>query len=79
MKKMFVILFCLTAVVKAQSISGNVMLGLPQGEFKDQIDRLTYGLNVQGTLWEPTKYRPLTRIQSWVSGIRRGISIKTIK
>jgi len=50
----------LTSVSFAQTIGGSVMLGLPQGEFKEKIDRLGYGFNVQGTLWEMSPDRPVT-------------------
>ncbi len=36
------------------------MLGLPQGEFKDNLDRLGYGLQVHGTFWTTSKLRPFT-------------------
>lgn len=57
----YLLLFVLfTSISFAQTIGGSVMLGLPQGEFKEKIDRLGYGFNVQGTLWEMSPDRPFT-------------------
>jgi len=55
-------LFLLFAVNanNAQTLSGNFMLGLPQGEFKDNVDKLGYGLQVQGTLSTPGSFSPFT-------------------
>lgn len=36
------------------------MLGFPQGDFKDNVDRAGYGFQVQGTLWEPNYETPFT-------------------
>lgn len=44
----------------AQTLSGNFMLGLPQGEFKDNVDKLGYGLQLQGTLSTPGVFTPFT-------------------
>lgn len=44
----------------AQTVGGSFMLGFPQGEFKDNVDRLGYGLSVQGTLTTPSKLVPFT-------------------
>ncbi len=44
----------------AQTVGGSFMLGLPQGEFKQNVDRLGYGFQVHGTLWAPGKFRPFT-------------------
>lgn len=49
-----------TSALFGQTIGGSVMLGLPQGEFKEEIDRLGYGFNVQGTLWEMGPTQPFT-------------------
>jgi hypothetical protein len=46
--------------VNAQTFGGSGMIGFPQGEFKENIDRLGYGLQVHGTLWSPDKGRPFT-------------------
>ena len=55
-------LFILLAVSTsyAQTLSGNFMLGLPQGEFKDNVDKLGYGLQLQGTLSTPGTFSPFT-------------------
>ena len=46
--------------VKAQSLGASVMLGFPQGEFKEKVDRLGYGFQLQGTLWSPGILQPFT-------------------
>ena len=59
MKKMlFVILLFADNCLFAQTIGGSFMLGSPQGEFRDNVDRLGYGVQVQGTIWSPDKKRP---------------------
>ena len=59
--KFFIILFLFSAGVislQAQSAGGSFMLGFPQGDFKDNVDRAGYGFQVQGTLWEPNSHQP---------------------
>ncbi len=56
----FLIFFLFFIKSSAQTAGGSFMLGLPQGEFKDKIDRLGYGIQVHGTLWTPSKLRPFT-------------------
>lgn len=63
MKKSALILFAFilaASINYGQTLSGNLMLGLPQGEFKDNIDKLGYGLQVQGTLSTPGVFTPIT-------------------
>ena len=55
---LLILSFSLT--LKAQTIGGGLMLGLPQGEFKEKIDRLGYGIQAQGTLWSPGPDQPFT-------------------
>lgn len=45
---------------KSQTLGGSLMLGSPQKEFGEYVDRLGYGLQVHGTLWTPDKFRPFT-------------------
>ncbi|OGU57504.1 MAG: hypothetical protein A2V66_12535 [Ignavibacteria bacterium RBG_13_36_8] len=49
-----------TSYLSAQTIGGSVMLGIPQGEFKEKVDRLGYGFQVHGTLWSPGVLQPFT-------------------
>lgn len=56
----FVLLLSSSMIVKAQSIGGSVMLGFPQGEFKEKVNRLGYGFQVQGTIWSPGTLQPFT-------------------
>jgi hypothetical protein len=55
---LFLILFAIST--KAQTAGASLMLGYPQGEFKENVDRLGYGIQVHGTLWAPEKFRPFT-------------------
>lgn len=57
---LIIILFCLTSFVQAQTAGGSFMLASPQGAFRDNVDRLGYGLQLQGTLWAPSKETPFT-------------------
>jgi len=61
-KAAILILFLLmiTSFTKGQTIGGSFMLGFPQGEFKENVDRLGYGFQVHGTIWAPNKMRPFT-------------------
>lgn len=62
-KKLLLTLFILLSfgfALKAQTVGGGIMLGFPQGEFKEKIDRLGYGLQFQGTLWSPSPDQPFT-------------------
>lgn len=56
---LFVALLCLSNV-KAQTVGGSLVLGLPQGEFKEKIDNLGYGLQLHGTIFTPSKTNPFT-------------------
>ena len=54
------IFLCMTVFISAQTAGGSLMLASPQGSFRDNVDRLGYGLQLQGTLWSPTKETPFT-------------------
>lgn len=63
MKKTFlviaiVLLFAQISI--AQTFGGSLMLGSPQGDFRKNVDRLGYGLQVEGTLWATSKERPVS-------------------
>lgn len=62
MKKilLLVLILGLSISIKAQTAGGSFMIGSPQNEFRDNVDRLGYGLQLQGTLWSPGKERPFT-------------------
>lgn len=62
MKKLigFVIPLLFSSVVFAQTAGGSFMIGSPQGEFRSNVDRLGFGVQVYGTLWSPSKERPFT-------------------
>lgn len=46
--------------INAQTVGGGLLIGLPQGEFKENVDNAGFGLNVHGTLWSPSKVRPFS-------------------
>ena len=50
MTKKILITILFASTIYGQDIGINGMLGLPQGEFKENVDRLGYGFNIQGTL-----------------------------
>ena len=54
------LILLLTLTTSAQTAGVSLMLGSPQGEFKENVDRLGYGIQVHGTLWAPEKFRPFT-------------------
>lgn len=63
MKKLLLILVLLlstTLISYSQTVGGSIMIGSPQGEFRQNVDRLGYGLQLQGTLWSPSKERPFS-------------------
>lgn len=61
MKKAFFILFLITGInISAQTVGGGLLLGFPQGEFKEKVTNTGYGAQIQGTLFTPTKANPFT-------------------
>lgn len=61
MKRLVIILFILiTASTFAQTAGGSFMLGYPQGEFRQNVNQMGYGFQIQGTIWAPTHARPFT-------------------
>ncbi|HOI28662.1 MAG TPA: hypothetical protein PLZ15_02795 [Melioribacteraceae bacterium] len=63
MKKIFsaiLISFLFISVNYGQTFGGSLMLGSPQGDFRTNVDRLGYGIQVHGTLWAPSNERPFT-------------------
>lgn len=48
------------ANVNAQTVGGSLVLGLPQGEFKDKVDNVGYGLQAHGTIFSPSATNPFT-------------------
>jgi hypothetical protein len=62
MKKMLVILIAVLCFTKlnAQTIGGSLVLGFPQGEFKEKVDNLGYGLQLHGTIFSPSALSPFT-------------------
>jgi hypothetical protein len=60
MKLSFFIILILSSFTLAQSAGGTFFVGLPQGDFKTNVDNLGYGVELHGTLWSPSKERPVT-------------------
>jgi hypothetical protein len=62
MRNRFVIIifFAALSFTTAQSLGGSFMVGSPQGEFRSNVNRLGYGFQLYGTLWAPSKERPIT-------------------
>lgn len=62
MKKYLLLIVILISAlnVSAQTVGGSLMLGYPQGDFRANVDRMGFGLQVQGTFWSPSKERPFT-------------------
>ena len=59
--KFVLLLFLFSFVtVNAQTFGGGLQLGYPHGEFKENVDRVAYGFQLQGTIWSPNKLRPVT-------------------
>ncbi len=56
---LFLVLFFISTS-QAQTAGVSLLIGSPQGEFKEKVDRLGYGIQVHGTLWAPGKNKPFT-------------------
>ncbi|MBN1639512.1 MAG: hypothetical protein JW866_11120 [Ignavibacteriales bacterium] len=56
----FFFLFVFASNIIPQTVGGSLLLGLPRGEFKDNVDRLGYGLQLHGTIWTPSHKLPFT-------------------
>ncbi|MBN2572581.1 MAG: hypothetical protein JXA68_10670 [Ignavibacteriales bacterium] len=62
-KKFFIPLFFIivfSSNLLPQTVGGSLLLGLPRGEFMDNVDRLGYGLQLHGTIWTPSKKLPFS-------------------
>ncbi|MGK9475499.1 hypothetical protein [Melioribacter sp. OK-6-Me] len=59
-KRIIILILFMAFIVYGQSVGGAFMLGIPQGEFKNNVDRLGYGIQFQGQLWETTHDMPYT-------------------
>lgn len=56
----FIVLVLSCITINAQTYGGSLQLGYPHGEFKDNVDRVAYGFQLQATIWSPNKLRPVT-------------------
>jgi hypothetical protein len=60
-KYLLLVLLLLTGpALFAQTLGGSLMLGYPQGDFRANVDRMGFGLQLHGTFWSPSKERPFT-------------------
>jgi hypothetical protein len=61
MRKLFIVFILFCAVkLSAQTVGGGFVLGFPEGEFKDKVKNTGYGIQLQATLFTPTKAKPFT-------------------
>lgn len=60
MKKYLLVILVLfgTSLISAQAVGGSFMIGSPQGDFRTNVDRLGYGIQLHGLLFSPDKERP---------------------
>ncbi len=62
MKKLFglILFFVFASINSAQTVGASFMIASPQGEFKNNVDNLGFGVQVEGTLWAPSAERPFS-------------------
>lgn len=61
MKKwIFLLILIFAAKLSAQTVGGGLVIAFPSGEFKDKVKNTGFGIQIQGTLFTPTKERPVT-------------------
>ncbi|MHB8931674.1 MAG: hypothetical protein ACYC5R_13845 [Melioribacteraceae bacterium] len=62
MKKLFglILFFLFVSINSAQTVGASFMIASPQGEFKNNVDNLGFGVQVEGTLWAPSTQRPFS-------------------
>jgi len=62
MKKILIlfVLFSAYSITSAQLVGGSLMLGVPRGDFKENVDRYGYGINLQAVAWEPSIAKPIS-------------------
>lgn len=53
-----VLLFVFVLRINGQMAGGNLTLGWPQGEFKENVDRIAYGGSVEASLFKPGPVHP---------------------
>lgn len=56
--RLFIVLLLYTVSLSAQSAGGGLMLGFPEGEFKENVDRPGFGLSGQVLLFNPSEGLP---------------------
>lgn len=61
MKKALLVLLLFGFIkLNAQTVGGSFAVGIPQGEFKDKVENIGFGLTLHGTLFSPTNTSPVT-------------------
>ncbi len=54
----FILILITATIGLPQSLAGNLFLASPQGEFRNNVNNLGFGIQFHGTLWSPSKERP---------------------
>ena len=57
---LLVLFFLAVGNLSAQTIGVSLLGAAPKGEFKQNVDRLGYGIQLQGTLTTPSEFEPFT-------------------
>lgn len=62
MQKLVILItfFVFTSLSLAQTAGASFMIASTQGDFRNNVDQLGFGLQVEGTLWAPTIERPFS-------------------
>jgi hypothetical protein len=55
-----VIALIFSSLMNGQTVGGSLIIASPQGEFRQYVDNLGFGFQLQGTLWSPGRDRPFT-------------------
>lgn len=59
-KLLLFFILSLASFTQAQTAGGSVFIGVPQGDFKSNVNNLGYGFEFHGTLWSPSAAQPVT-------------------
>jgi len=55
-----IIVLTFSTMMMGQTAGGSLLVGSPQGEFRQYVDNLGFGFQLYGTLWAPSKLLPFT-------------------
>ncbi|MCF8266680.1 MAG: hypothetical protein K9I69_01270 [Ignavibacteriales bacterium] len=59
LQQFFLVIFITVLSLQAQGVSVNLLAASPQGEFRKNVDRLGYGIQLDATFFSPDKVRPV--------------------